>query len=114
MLAAGRLTDQVTILTATLGARDSHGNKPQTWTAGSPVPGLFQQQATTELLDQRDAVTTRGVLFLPPDVVLTATSRVQLASLPNVTWRVVGDPNQLVALGGRPDHSETILERVTS
>lgn len=109
-----RLTDIITVLDFTLGEpTGGHNNPSQTWTTTATEPGLFQQQASTEAIDQRDTVTTRGVLFAIPTTAITAASRVQLASQPNKTFRVVGDPNRLSAIGGRADHTESILEIVT-
>jgi hypothetical protein len=113
VIVARNLTDTITILTLTVGARSGPLNNPtQTWTATATEAGLFQQQTSTETVDNRDVVTSRGLLFGIPGSALTATSRVQLASLPGATFRVIGDPVALNSLGGRPSHTESQLELV--
>jgi hypothetical protein len=108
------LTDTVTVLAETPGAATGgHNNPSRTWPTVATEPGLFQEQSSTENTDLRDTVVTRGVLFGIPGSAVTATSRVQLASYPGKTFRVVGDPQHLAALGGRADHTESQLELIT-
>jgi hypothetical protein len=66
VLTQRQLTDRATILTATQGAKDALGNPTVTWSPADPIPALLQQQASSELIDQRDTVTTRATAFLLP------------------------------------------------
>lgn len=114
MLLLRNLTDIATITTVTVGARSGGHNNPTTTTSTATTPALFQQQSTAERLDSEDITTSRGVLFLPSGVLISPTSKVTLASLPDRSWRVVGDPASQVALGGRASHIEVLLEAITS
>jgi hypothetical protein len=107
------LTDRATILTATQGAKDALGNATVTWSPDDPVPALLQQQVSSELIDQRDTVTTRAVAFLLPGAAVTAQDRMQFASVAGSTWRVVGAPASISQLGGRPSHIEAVVELIT-
>jgi hypothetical protein len=109
------LTDKATIGVLSRGAGSGTFNNPTvtwSWTA-DPVPALFQQRSSAEQLDNRDEVTTSGVLLVPAGTTLSAESQVRLASLPGVTWQVMGDPNQLTAPGGRPTHIEALIQRIS-
>jgi hypothetical protein len=113
VLTQRQLPDRATILVETDGAPDAFGNPSMTWTPGDPVPALLQQQSSVELVDQRDTVTTRALAIFLPGVAITADSRVQFASVPNATWRVVGTPAALARIGGRPSHTEAVVELIS-
>lgn len=109
------MKDTATILTLTLGSpTGGHNNPTQTWTPATAIPALFQPQASTEVIQNEDFTTIRGTMIVGPSAAISTTSRVQLGSIPSVTWRVVGDPALQTGLDSRPSHLQVVLERVVS
>ncbi|MFD7319230.1 hypothetical protein [Streptomyces sp. NPDC059883] len=70
----------------------------------------MQPVSSTEANDNRTQVITRWRLAGPPDLALTAISRVEFRG---VLYEVDGDPGAYESYGGILDHTECFLKAVT-
>lgn len=84
------LSETVTILRHTPGARDEYGNVAATWPAAETVRCRLEQRRSIEVTQDRQTVVSDWVLYLHPDQVITAKDR--FLDRFGRTFTVVGAP----------------------
>lgn len=89
---------------------DDRGNESWTETEREVSGCNMQPMSSTEVIEGRAQVITRMRLAGPPDMGLTAHSRVRFEG---VTYEVDGQPGVHHSYGGVLDHTEAILMEVT-
>lgn len=102
--------DTVTIIERVLTGEDDRGHDIYD-DVPREVPGCnMQPVSSTEVVDGRDQVITRWRLAGPPDMGLTAQSRVRFRG---VLYEVDGEPGDHGSFAGLLDHTEAFLKVVS-
>ncbi|WP_431980010.1 hypothetical protein [Streptomyces qinglanensis] len=101
--------DTVTVIDLERG-EDERGNETWAETERTVSGCNMQPMSSTEVIEGKAQVITRMRLAGPPDMGLTATSRVRHAG---VTYEVDGRPGVHHSYGAVLDHTEAILMEVT-
>lgn len=89
------LTQDVAVVAVTEGAVDDYGNPTETWATVATEKGRFEQRSGEERSTDRATIISDWVLYLNPDTVVTASSRV--ADSYGRTFEVVGPPAMMSA-----------------
>jgi hypothetical protein len=105
-------SDRIVVRDAPLIVDPRHGNRERDWNQASAVVVdrcSVQPFGATEVAADREFTSTHVRLFAPPNVELSATSRV---IFDGATYEVDGEPARWRDLDGRPSHVEAALKRL--